>query len=179
MRGTAVAWFDTGNEPEETMAGDYEDSINLDQMTDEDVRDLVVQRLDEMDEFDADGVDVEVADGRIRVEGRVGTEGERQFVEQILSTLGAEAYDNNVVVDANARASRPEAADVARLEDAATESPLGDSATRSSDTAEHFQDDTDSEVYGTRDMKKAIEDGQSYNPPTGPMQEGVGEEESH
>jgi hypothetical protein len=161
------------------MAGDYEDAINLDQMTDDDVRELVVQRLDEMDEFDVDDVEVEVTDGTVRVEGRVGTDGERQFVEQTLTALGVEEYENNVVVDRNARATRSEAADIAALENAAADAPLGESADSSSDTAEHFQDDTESEQYGTRDMKKAIEDGQSYNPPTGPMSEGIGEGERH
>jgi hypothetical protein len=161
------------------MAGDYEDGINLDQMTDDDVRELVVQRLDEMDEFDADDVEVEVAGGTVRIEGRVGTDGERQFVEQTLTALGVQDYQNNVMVDRNVRATRNEAADVARLEDAAADSAMGESADDTSDTAAHLQDDPESEQWGTRDVKKAIEDGQSYNPPTGPMSEGIGEGERH
>jgi hypothetical protein len=179
IRGTPVAYLNSGHQPEEIMAADYEDAINLDQMGDDDVRDLVLQRLEELDEFDADDIEVEVADGRVRVEGRVGTEGERQVVEQVMTGLGVVDYDNNVVVDRNVRASRAEAADIARLEDAAVDGPLGDPSSRSSETAQHFQDDTGSEIHGTRDMQKAIEEGQSYTPPQGPMQEGVGDGERH
>jgi hypothetical protein len=154
------------------MARDYEDAVNLDQMTDGDVRALVRQRLDEADEFDADAVDIEVRDGRIRVEGRVGTEGERQHVDQVLTELGAQSYDNQVVVDRLARAERDEAADIARLEDAATTSGLGESAKATSDTAEHLRPDDAGDMYGTRDVQKAVEEGKSYTPPDGPLQEG-------
>jgi hypothetical protein len=161
------------------MAHDYEDAINLDHLTDADVRALVRQHLDEADEFDADAVDIEVADGRIRLEGRVGTDGERAHVEQVLAALGAVDYDNNVVVDPNARATRHEAADMARLEDASAEAPLGDSGGTTSDTAEHLRPDDRGDMYGTRDMRKAIEEGKSYTPPDGPMQEGIDEGEQH
>lgn len=161
------------------MTHDYEDAINLDHLTDGDVRDLVRQQLDEADAFDAEAVDIEVVDGRIRVEGRVGTDEERAHVEQVLTALGAVNYDNNVVVDPNARASRHDAADMARLEDAAADDPLGDAGGSTSDTAEHLRPDDRGEMYGTRDMQKAIEEGKSYNPPEGPMQEGIGEGERH
>ena len=156
------------------MAQDFEDAINLDQMTDDDIRELVRQRLDEDDAFDADAVDVDVREGRVTVEGRVGTEGERQRVAQLLTALGAAGYDNNVVVDETTRAQRSDAADVARLEDAAAQAPLGESAGSTSDTAEHLRPDPAGEQYGTKDMKKAIEQGQTYTPPDGPMQEGIG-----
>ncbi len=161
------------------MGQDYEDTINLDQMTDADVRALVRHRLDEAEEFDVDAVQIDVDGGRIRVEGRVGTEGERQHVEQVLTVLGAVEYANNVVVDRLARAQRDEAADMARLEDAATTSGLGESGDSSSDTAEHLLPDDAGDMYGTRDMRKAVEEGKSYNPPEGPFQEGIGEGERH
>jgi hypothetical protein len=161
------------------MAHDFEDAINLDHLTDGDVRDLIRQQLDEAEAFDVDAVDIEVVDGRIRVEGRVGTDEERSHVEQVLSALGAVNYDNNVVVDPNARASRHEAADMARLEEASADDPLGDPGGSTSDTAEHLRPDARGEMHGTRDMQKAIEEGKSYNPPEGPLQEGIGEGERH
>jgi hypothetical protein len=161
------------------MAHDYGDAVNLDQMTDRDVRELVRQRLDESDEFDADAVEIDVKDGRISVEGRVGTEGERQHVDQVLTELGAQSYDNQVVVDRLARAERDEAADIARLEDAATTSPLGESASDTSDTASHLMPDDAGDMYGTRDVQKAVEEGKSYNPPEGPLQEGIEGDERH
>lgn len=159
------------------MTNDFENSINLDQLEDDEISDLIRERLDEDADFDVDSVDVEVLGGRVTVEGRVGTEGERQHVEQVLSALGATDFDNNVVVDANARAQRAEGADDARLEDAS--SSLGGNGDSTSDTAEHLQPDDDSEMNGTRDMQKAIEEGKSYNPPDGPTQMGIGGGEQH
>ena len=156
------------------MPKDFEGTINLDQMDDDDVRDLVLQRLDEAEDFDADSVEIEVSDGRVVVEGRVGTEEERQHVEQVLNAMGAEEYENNVVVDEIARAEHSEAADVAALEDDAVDDELGERGRNTSDTAEHLHPDTAGEQFGTHDMKKAIEQGQSYSPPDGPMQEGIG-----
>lgn len=156
------------------MAKDFENTLSTDQLDDGDVRDLVRQRLDEDADFDADSVDIEVRDGRVRVEGRVGTEEERQHVEQVLTALGAEDYENNVVVDELARVEHSEAADVAALEDDAVDDELGERGRVTSDTAEHLHPDTAGEQFGTRDMKKAIEQGQSYSPPDGPMQEGIG-----
>jgi hypothetical protein len=161
------------------MAHDYEDAINLDQMTDEDVRDLVRERLDQADDFETDTIEIEVRGGRVRVEGRVGTDGERQYVDQVLTSLGAVDYDNNVVVDRLTRQERSEEADRARLEDTATEAPLGDTGSATSDTAEHLLPDDLGDMRGTRDMKKAIEEGKSYQPPDAPFQEGIGERERH
>jgi len=158
---------------------DYEDGINLEQMTDADVRALLRQRLEEAEEFDVDAVEIEVADGHVRVDGRVGTDGERQHIEQVLSQLGAVDYTNDVIVDRLARAERHEAADMARLEDAATTAEMGETRTSSSDTADHLRPDVAGELYGTGDMQKAVEEGKSYNPPEGPFQEGIGEGERH
>lgn len=161
------------------MARDFEDAVNLEQMTDADIRDLVEQRLQEEQTFDVEAVDIEVSDGRVRVEGRVGTEQERQRVEQVLTALGADRFANNVVVDSNARSQRSDAADIARLEDAAATDSLGERAKSTTDSAEHLLDDAASDQHGTRDMKKAIEGGRSYSPPDGPVQEGTGEGELH
>ena len=161
------------------MPKDFEDAVNLDQMDDDDIGELSRQRLDEDADFDVDTVDVDVREGHVSVEGRVGTEGERQHVEQVLGFLGATAFDNNVVVDENARAQRSEGADEAIAEDAAATAAVGESGKSTSDTAEHLQPDDSGEMYGTRDPKKAIEEGKSYTPPEGPTQEGVRGDERH
>jgi hypothetical protein len=155
------------------MARDFEDAINPDQMDDEDIRDIVLQRLDEADDFDVDDIEIDVREGRVAVEGRVGTDEERQRVGQVLTLLGVQDYVNNVVVDESARAERAESADVARIEDAAVEDEVGERGKATSDTAEHLLADTAGEQFGTSDMKKAIEQGQSWNPPDGPIQEGI------
>jgi hypothetical protein len=161
------------------MAKDFEGTINLDQMDDDDVGELVRQRLDDDTDFDVDSVEIDVRDGRVVVEGRVGSEGERQHVEQVLGALGATDFDNNVVVDEIARAERPEAADDAAAENAATTSDLGESGDVTSDTAQHLQPDDRGEMYGTRDPGRAIEEGKTYTPPEGPTQEGIEGDERH
>lgn len=158
---------------------DFENSINLDQMDDDDIRDLILQRLDEDTDFDVDSVEVSVHDGQVTVEGRVGTEGERQHVDQVLGFLGATEFDNNLVIDENTRAQRAAGADDARAEDEASTAAIGESGKTTSDTAEHLQPDDAGEMYGTRDPRKAIEEGQSYTPPEGPTQEGVTGGEQH
>jgi hypothetical protein len=161
------------------MANDYEDAINLDQMDDDDVGELIRQHLDDDNDFNVDTVDIDVHDGRVVVEGRVGSEGERQHVDQVLSALGAVDFANNVVVDENTRAQRPAAADEAAAENARTTSALGESGDVTSDTATHLQPDDRGEMYGTRDPGKAIEEGKSYTPPEGPTQEGIEGDELH
>lgn len=161
------------------MSNDFEGSINIDQMDDAEVSDLIRQRLDEAVDFDVAAVDVAVRDGQVTVEGRVGTEGERQHVEQLLSQLGATEFENNVVVDSNARAQRADAADDAHAEDEAARADLGESGKTTSDTADHLQPDDDGEMFGTRSPREAIEEGKSYTPPEGPTQQGFGGGEQH
>jgi hypothetical protein len=161
------------------MAKDYENTLNLDQMDDADIRELVRQRLDEVAGFDVDAVEVDVQDGGITVEGRVGTEAERQQVTRVLTALGATEPRNNVVVDEVARPQRAEAADDARAEAADATPALGESGTATTDTAEHLQDDRSGEQYGTRDPRKAVEEGKPYTPPEGPTQQGIEGDERH
>jgi hypothetical protein len=84
-----------------------------------------------------------------------------------------------VVVDRLRRAERNEAADMARIEDAAATAGLGEADGSTSDTARHLRPNEANEAYGTRDVQEAVEEGRSYNPPEGPFQEGVGGEERH
>ena len=161
------------------MPEDFENAINVDQMTDDDIRGLVRQQLDEADKFNVDTVEVSVEEGRVSVAGRVGTEAERQHVEQVLSRLGISDYDNDVVVDELARAQRAEGADTARIEDAAATASIGESGKATTDTAEHLQPDDAGDMYGTKDRKKAIEEGETYTPPDSPVQEGVRGDETH
>lgn len=158
---------------------DFEQALNLEQMTDRDVEDLVRQQLDEDDSFNADNVAVTVDGGRITVSGRVGTEAERQRVDQTLSALGATDFDNEVVVDEATRARRADAADEAHVEDAGARAQLGEAGKATTDTAEHLRESPSDDLYGTKDMKKAIEEGTPYTPPDRPVQEGVEGDEQH
>ncbi|MGH7480807.1 MAG: BON domain-containing protein, partial [Longimicrobiales bacterium] len=153
------------------MRRDFEDLYDLDDLSDQELEELIRQKLEERDELDADAVDVAVKNGRVHISGRVGTEEEIQEIEQILDDdLGVSNYVNDVIVDETTRAEHSEAADVTRVEDAAVEDELGERGKRTEDTAEHLLPDTEGELYGTHDMQKAVERGESYNPPDRPPQ---------
>lgn len=158
---------------------DFENTLNLEQMDDPDIAELVRQQLDEDDAFNPDTVDVDVTDGHVTVSGRVGTEAERQRVDQVLTGVGATDYQNDVVVDEATRARRADAADEAHIEDQQADAQIGESGKATTDTAEHLSRDRSDRLYGTKDMKKAIEDGTPYTPPDRPVQEGVEGEEQH
>ena len=158
---------------------DFEDTLNLEQMDDPDVAELVRQQLDEDEAFNPDAVEIDVAEGHITVAGRVGTEAERQRVDQVLTGLGATDYDNNVVVDEAARAQRAGPADGAHIEDQEARAQIGESGKATTDTAEHLHEDRSDRLYGTKDRKKATEEGIPYTPPDRPVQEGVEGDEQH
>ncbi len=111
--------------------------------------------------------------------GRVGTEGERQHVGQVVASLGITELENQIVVDEVRRAQRDPAADVARIEDARADAAIGESGKSTSDTAEHLQPGERGDLRGTRDVKEAIQEGRPYTPPRGPVQEGVEGDERH
>jgi len=162
------------------MAGDFEDIYDLENMTDEELRALVREELDEYADLDASGLDIDVSQGRVKVSGRVGTESELQMVEQVLSdVIGLPDVENELVVDPLTRVQQPEAADEANAELYGAPRGQRGGANRTEDTAAHLLDDTGAEQYGTNDMGEAIERGHSYNPPATPIQEGTRSAEEH
>lgn len=162
------------------MADDYEEVYDLEAMADDELRELIVQKLREDGDLDLDLIDVRVETGQVRLEGRVGTEQESRQAEQIVTdVLGITNATNELVVDELMRGERSEAADVAAMEDLRAEPALGEGGHRTADTAEHLLADTEHEQFGTSDPKEAIERGFSYNPPTRPLQDGSHSEETH
>lgn len=158
---------------------DFENTFNLDQMTDGDIEELVRQQLDEDEAFDPETVDIAVRGGDITVSGRVGTEAERQRVAQVLTGLGATDFQNDVVVDKTARAHRDDAADEAHIGDQEARAQIGESGKATTDTAEHLHRDRSDRLYGTKDVQEAVEEGTPYTPPDRPVQEGVEGDEEH
>lgn len=162
------------------MAGDFENVYNLDDMSDEEIRDLIAQKLDEGDDWDAELISISVDNGHVYLDGRVGTEQELAQIEQIVTdVIGITDATNDIVVDELVRGERSEAADVAAAEDARATPVLGDGEHRSSDTADHLMSKTEGDQYGTSNPKEAIERGLSYNPPEGPTSDGIHSRESH
>ena len=158
-------------------AGDLYDFQN---MTDDEVRDVVLDHFREQSNLDSGDIDVIVRNGSVTLAGRVGTDTEVQVAEAILDdVLGIDSYTNELVVDALRRGGAPEAADdeVAMVEE--TDEDRGGTELHQSDTAEHLVEDLKGETLGTHDMGRAIQDASAYTPPDGPVADGYGSREDH
>ncbi len=162
------------------MADDFENIYDLDNLNDDELRELVRQELREHPEIDPDLVDVQVVEGRVQLSGRVGTEQELQQIEHVITdVIGVSSVENGLVVDELVRGEMPEAADEAAAHESSIDPQLGTGARRTEDSARHLLPDTAAELYGTRDPQQAVEGGLSYNPPDRPIQEGTESRENH
>jgi hypothetical protein len=157
------------------MAHDFEDLHDIDDLSDDELRDLVRDWLAQNDAIDSDDVVVNVEDGVVVLSGRVGTESELRIAEHLVTdSLGIGRVENEIVVDAIRRADSPEAIDDHLAdEDAQAGLMLGDRALPESDEAEHLTEDLDAALFGTADVQKSIERGAAWNPPMSPTPEGM------
>lgn len=157
------------------MARDYENLSDLDDLNDDELRDLVRTHLRDHNGIDVDDITVRVADGAVRLEGRVGTDAERRIAEHVLTdVVGIATVHNNLVVDSLRRAESPMAIDD-HLEDESRTGGLmlGDRPVPLSPEAEHLDEDLDTQLSGTTDLGKAIAEGATWIPPESPTQEGI------
>jgi BON domain len=156
------------------MARDFEDVNDIDDLSDDELRGLVREHLAADSALDIDDLTINVEDGRVILEGRVGTDEERRIAEHIVTdVLGIEAYENNIFVDPVRRALNPEAADDDLAEEERTEGRLlGDRPVSISPETETTTEDLDGELYGTTDVGHAIEEGTAWIPPEAPTPEG-------
>lgn len=164
------------------MAREFDgDIFDFEQMTDDEVREVVLEHLREQPNLDVDDIDIAVLDGRVTLSGRVGTDEEVQVAGSILDdVLGIDRYSNELVVDAIRRGEAPMAADdeVASLDPSLAEHG-GGANLQQSDTAEHLVEDLESEAHGTHDMGQAIRDAVAYTPPDSPVGDGYESRENH
>lgn len=162
------------------MARDYEDLYDIEELSDEELTDLVTEQFESDPELDAEHVSVTAEAGLVRVAGRVGTEAEIQRIEEILDEeLGLPDYDSEVVLDELARGELPEDADAAAEELSESGDVSSDGDDRTDDAAEHLMDDPDGDLYGTQDVSRAVERGETYSPPERPPQMGTRSRERH
>jgi len=163
------------------MAARYRgDIFDLSGMTDDEIYDLVLETLREHPEVDTGWIEVRVDAGHVTLSGRVGSDGEAQVAEAVVTqTLGIEEFTSELMVDELHRGELPEAADDAIAAEQDVDDQLGTGTGSQSDTAAHLAPDEGEELYGTHDMGRAIEDGTSYNPPDRPMGDGYGSRERH
>jgi hypothetical protein len=156
------------------MARDFENIDNIDDLSDDELRGLVREHLDAHNALDIDDLTVRVEDGVVVLGGRVGTDGERLIAEHVVTdVVGTQRYRNEIFVDPTRRAVSPDAVDEHLVDEDRREGlALGDRAVPLSPEAEHLEDDLDSQLYGTTDVQRAIEDGAAWIPPESPTQEG-------
>jgi hypothetical protein len=164
------------------MARDYDNIYDLNNLSDTEIKDLVLQELQEYPDIDSDLVEVNVENGAVRLSGRVGTEQELQTVEQVITdVIGIRAVNNELVIDEVARGERSAGADDAYVEDREADAQMGrgTAAHNTSDTAQHLVEDLDAEHFGTHDPQEAVERGTAYEPPDRGIQQGSYSRENH
>jgi hypothetical protein len=162
------------------MARDFGDFLDIQDMSDDELEQLVVQQLEEYPNVDAGWIDVSVRDGVVTLSGTVGTDGEKQVAEKVVAeVLGVENYVNELVVNSLHREELPQEIDESLATEQELDDHLGGDTRQQSDTAAHLVDDVDSETFGTRDMQQAIQEGATYIPPDRPIPDGYGSEENH
>jgi len=163
------------------MARDFENIDDVDDLDDNELRQLVRDRLAEHRGLDLADITVTVHDHVVALDGRVGTDGERRVAERVVTDLvGLNDVQNNLIVDSLRRAESPQAVDdhIAD-EDEHSGLLLGDRPVPLSREAEHLEEDLDSRLFGTSDVGNAIQNGTAWNPPTAPTQEGIEGEEDN
>jgi hypothetical protein len=157
------------------MARDFEDTHDLENLSDRELRDLVYTQLREHQGIDVDSIEVQVTEGVVHLTGRIGTEQERRVAEHVVTdVLGIQKFQNELVIDPIRRAESPEDIDehIAQ-EERESGLLLGDRPVSVEPESESTVEDLDAELYGTRDVGHAIEQGVPYVPPEAPTPEGL------
>jgi hypothetical protein len=157
------------------MARDFEDISNLDDLNDDELRQLVREQIAEHTGLDPDDITVRVEGGRVVLEGRVGTDGERRIAEHVVTDrVGIVDVRNDLVVDSLVRAESPMAIDDHLVEEERTQGLLlGDMPPQRDDQDVQLADDAAQDDTGTTDMQKVVESGAPWIPPTSPTPEGM------
>ena len=158
------------------MARDFEDIHSIENLGDDELRELVRDHLRAHNLVDVDDINVHVEKGRVRLLGRVGTEAQLRVAEHVLTDqLGLQDVSNELMVDPIRRAVSPEDIDEhLNDEDRAEGLLLGDRAVPLSPEAELQQEDLDARLVGTTDVGKSIAEGTAWIPPESPTPEGLG-----
>jgi hypothetical protein len=135
----------------------------------------VRDELDTQLAFDPNDVEISASSGAVRLAGRVGTEEEFRIIERVVTDLvGVTRVRNELVVDPIRRAESPEAIDEHLVDEELHQGLLlGDIPRPEAPEAEHLQENTRAELFGTTDVQEAIEGGIPWNPPDSPTPEGL------
>lgn len=159
------------------MARDYENLHDIDDLSDDELRDLVREQLAAHNGLDIDDLSVRVADGVVHLGGRVGTEGERRIAEHVVTdVIGIVSVANEIMIDPIRRAESPVDIDEHLAEEERTEGLLlGDRPRQHSDEAVPLDDErnADERALGSTDISDVIAGGVPWIPPESPTPEGM------
>jgi hypothetical protein len=158
------------------MPRDYEDIFGIENLDDNELRQLVRDTLRDSRSIDPADITVHVKDGQVALAGRVGTESEKRIAERIVSDrIGVDRVQNQLVVDPIRRAESPEAIDEHLADEEQHEGLLlGESPEQEDDEARHLTVDHEGELYGTVDRMQSMEEGIPWIPPESQTPEGSG-----
>ena len=162
------------------MPHDYEDLFDLGDLSDDELRDLVVDEFGDRDDLDARRIVVRVRDARVVLTGTVGTGAERRIAEHVLTdVIGVGDYRNELAVDPVQRLGDPLAADDYRERAASHDGRRIDESydMSSGGGGARPEDDPDARLYGTADAGSAAELGAPWVPPRSPTAEGWADDE--
>src|ERR1044071_3215993 len=94
------------------MADDFDNSDEIQNLSDDELKRYVLDVLRSEKAFDVNDITVDVNGGAVRLSGRVGTEEELRIVDHVLTdVIAVRNVDNEIVVDEIRRAQSPEAID--------------------------------------------------------------------
>jgi hypothetical protein len=160
------------------MERDFENIHDIDNLSDEELRQLVRSHLAAHNALDADYLDVRIEDGVVVLGGRVGTEAERRIAYHVVTdSLGITSVRNEIMIDPIHRGESPEAVDDHLAEEEREDGLLlGDKPQPFDDEAKPVDGDDpyslDKHLFGTTDVQDAIAGGTAWIPPEGPTPEG-------
>jgi hypothetical protein len=161
------------------MERDFENIHDLDNLSDDELRQLVRNHLAAHNALDVDDLDVRVEDGVVVLGGRVGTEGERRIAHHVVTdVLGITSVRNEILIDPIRRAESPEPVDDHLAEEDRVEGLLlGDKPQPFDDEAKPVDGgdpySLDKHLSGTTNVQDAIAGGTTWIPPEAPTQEGM------
>ena len=158
------------------MADDFDNSDEIQNLSDDELKRYVLDQLRSQKAFDVDDITVEVRGGAVRLSGRVGTEEELRIIDHVMTdVISVKNVDNEIVVDELRRAQSPEAIDEHLAdEEAHSGLLLGDFPAPHSPEAEHLADLPADDSAGTHDIGESIESAEPWIPPESPTPEGIG-----
>jgi hypothetical protein len=161
------------------MADDFDNTDEIQNLSDDELREYVLAQLRDEPMLDGDYIGVHVHEGRVTVSGNVGTDEELRILDHFLTdTLGLTNIRNNVVLDELYRKQSPEPIDEHLADEEEHEGLiLGDRAQPFTAESEHLADmselDSIEDPGGTHNVKKAIESAEPWIPPDTPTPEGL------